>query len=197
MIEPDREIPGGQELLARRRHQADPQLGAGESRGRDQPLQRLHPGDVCVAKDGDAIRSQRDHPGDGAREGLLGLLGQPVAEVEIDPLEPDFAGGLIGAHGDLGALVPADGALDAVVEILKAKAEPAHTEAAVADQLVAIGGAWVRLQGDRGRVVEGKDVAQRNEEALEIVGLDEGRASPTEVKLADGAASPEGPGHRP
>ena len=30
VVEPDREIPGAQERLARRRHQADPQLGAGE-----------------------------------------------------------------------------------------------------------------------------------------------------------------------
>ena len=139
----------------------------------------------------DAIGAQLSYLGDGAREGLGRLLGQPVDQVGVDGLVAQLSGA---AHQIAHAVVGLNAVhrlLHLGVKVLHAEARPVESQAAPGGQALWGGGAWIHLDGGFRPGGQAESLLQHGHHPRQLVIAEEGGGAAAEVQLRHALPCPQ------
>ena len=198
VVQANVDVARGSELRMRDREHRKPLLGCRKLvPGFEDPLGGLHPRHMGIAEDRKPVRAQRQDVVDRAGERRFGLPGQAVDQVDVDrrePLVPEPADGL---SVELLRLPPVDRKLDFRVGVLDPERRPVGADHPESLDVVLGQPPGVDLHPElaSGRKEEG--TVDRQAQAGQLLGREEGRGSAAEVHLAHRPPAVDPPGdHR-
>ena len=159
--------------------------GAGHRVDVHRRLVALHPRDVRVVEERDALGPDVQHALDGVREARAGLVRQAVDQVHVDRSHALLARPVDDAARQLLGLDALDGLLDLGVEVLDAHRDPVEAEVREDADLLVGRDAWVDLDGDLRAVRQVEARRDRAEETLELGGREARGRPAAPVELLD------------